>query len=254
MHNNFIDDLVSVIIPVYNSQRFIATTIESALAQTYQNTEIIIIDDCSTDNSYQIINSYISDSRVNYLKMRENSGAAVARNKAIGHAKGRYIAFLDSDDVWNKEKTEKQMTMMKQNNAAISYTAIEIIDDEGKTIKSKIGVRESVDYNYILKNTMIACSSVLIDRYVSGDFRMPLIRAGQDYATWLMLMRTGIKAYGLNEALVKYRRVNGSVSSNKWKSLSKVWGIYRKYEKMNAFKAAYYSSCFALNAFKKYYF
>lgn len=254
MKKSFVDNLVSVVIPVYNSERFLVDTIESVLSQTYKNIEIIIVDDCSKDNSFKIINSYMArNGNIKYHRFDENSGPAIARNKALELAKGRYIAFLDSDDIWNEKKIEKQIELMKNNNAAICYTAIEMIDEEGKLIKSKRNVNEIVDYKYILKNTMIACSSVVVDRYLTGDFRMPLIRAGQDYATWLLLMRDGTKAYGINEALVKYRRVRGSISSNKWKSLKKVWNIYTKCENIDPIRATYYSIFFVFNALKKYY-
>jgi teichuronic acid biosynthesis glycosyltransferase TuaG len=254
MNNSFIDNLVSVIIPVYNAERYITETLESALLQTYKKIEIIIIDDCSCDNSFQVIEPYIKESeKVRYQRLVQNSGAAVARNKGISLAKGRFIAFLDSDDIWVANKTEKQLTLMKNINAAFSFTAIEMIDEEGKIIKSKRKIKEVVDYNILLKNTIIACSSVIIDRYITGDFQMPLMRSFQDYATWLMLLRRGIVAYGLDDVLVKYRKRRGSLSSNKLESIKKIWRIYTQYENISIYKAAYYLMNFVFNAVKKHY-
>ncbi|PSL40696.1 teichuronic acid biosynthesis glycosyltransferase TuaG [Planomicrobium soli] len=254
MSKQFINGLVSVIMPVYNAERFVKQAIMSILSQTYKEVEIIIVDDCSIDKSFDIIKELMAENKnIFYYKNEKNLGPAVARNKAIELSKGRFLAFLDSDDIWQEEKIEKQLEMMKQKNAAFSYTAIETINEMGNTIKLKKNIKQVVDYNYILKNTIIPCSTVIVDRNLLGDFRMPLIRAGQDYATWLLLLRKGIKAYGLNEALVKYRKVPGSVSSNKFQSLKKVWRIYRELENINFFKSLYFSLCFAVNAVKKHY-
>ena len=246
-------NLLSIIIPVFNSECFIAETIESALAQSYDNYEVIIVDDCSSDRSEEIINTYVNNyNNILFYQLNSNSGPAVARNTALEKARGRYIAFLDSDDIWHQDKTKKQMELMHDKNAAMSFTAIEMIDEDGKLVKPKRAVKETVDYSYLLKNTMIACSSVIVDRNKTGDFRMPLLRAGQDYATWLQLLKGGAIAYGLDETLVKYRLVSGSVSSNKLAALKKVWQVYRKCERLSIPKSAYYSTCFAYNAYRKY--
>lgn len=255
MKDNYINGLVSVIMPVYNAEQFISETLESILNQTYKNLEVIIVDDCSIDRSFQKIKPYIiANRKIRYHKLDKNSGAAVARNIALKFAKGRYVAFIDSDDLWLINKTEKQLTLMKNKNAAFSFTAIEMIDEEGKFIKSKRKIKKVVDYNILLKNTTIACSSVIIDRYITGDFQMPLMRSFQDYATWLMLLRRGIIAYGLDEVLVKYRKRRGSLSSNKLESLKKIWRIYTQYENISIYKAAYFLMNFVFNAAKKHYF
>ena len=250
----FQEDLVSVIIPVYNSEKFLKETLNSVLNQKYKNIEIIIINDCSVDNSENIIKSYcVKYKNIIYYKKQKNEGVAVARNLALDIAKGRYVAFLDSDDLWEKEKVEKQITLMKEKEAFISYTAIEMIDEHQNKIKSKREVQEIIDYNFLLHNTMIATSSVIVDRKKTGNFKMPLRRSGQDYATWLMLLRNGDKAYGINEALVKYRIRNNSLSSNKLKSIKQVFEIQVKEEKINLIKAGYNTLLFCINALKKYY-
>jgi teichuronic acid biosynthesis glycosyltransferase TuaG len=251
---HFDNDLVSVITPVYNSEKFIAKTLDSVVNQDYKNIEIILVDDCSTDSSEQIIKRYSKNNEnIIYFCLERNSGAAVARNKALELANGRYIAFLDSDDLWYPEKLKKQLQLIRQKNAGICYTAIEMVDENDNLIRTKRKVLEKVDYKFLLKNTMIATSSVVIDRNIIGDFRMPLIRSGQDYATWLSLMRNGSVAYGIDEALVKYRKSSNSLSSNKFKSIKQVWTIQTRNEKINSIIAAYNSFCFAVNAYKKHF-
>jgi teichuronic acid biosynthesis glycosyltransferase TuaG len=254
MNNLYDEKLVSVIIPVYNSEKYIGKTIESALNQTYKNIQIILVDDCSIDETKKVINDYmIKYKNIIYHNQKYNAGAAVARNKALELAKGRYVSFLDSDDLWYPQKLEKQLNLMKQKNAAICYTAIEIIDEDDNLIKGKREVIEKIDYKFLLKNTMIATSTVVVDRKLTGDFVMPLLRSGQDYATWLQLMRKGTIAYGINEVLVKYRKGQNSLSSNKLKSVHQVWNIQVKYEKINPVVATYDAIFFSINAFMKHF-
>lgn len=244
---------VSVIIPVYNAEKYIDKTLESIFAQTYKNMEIVLVDDCSKDNSAQIIAKYKeSHSEIIYYLQDTNMGAGAARNKALELATGQYVAFLDSDDLWLPEKTSRQIKLMKQKKSAFSYSAIKMIDEEGKTIKSKRNIKEVCDYKYLLHNTIIATSSVIIDRSILGDFSMPLRRGGQDYATWLMLLRSGTVAVGINEVLVHYRVGNNSLSSNKFKSIKQVWEIQTQDEHINKVSAAFHIVCFVINAAKKY--
>lgn len=246
--------LVSVIIPVYNAEKYISETIESVLNQTYQEIEIVIVDDCSNDKSRQIIENYaVNYSNIVFHTQDKNYGAAVARNKALRIARGRYVAFLDSDDLWYPQKIERQLKFMKNNNAPICFTSIEMIDEKNNLIKGKRDVRKIVNYKFLLKNTMIATSTVVIDRNTIGDFQMPNIRSGQDYATWLQLMRNGTNAYGLNEVLVKYRVRSNSLSSNKFKSVKQVWNIQVNYEGLSKVNASFNTFCFIINALKKYF-
>ena len=245
---------VSVIIPVYNVAKYITHTIDSILNQSYKDVEIVLVDDCSTDNSAEIIANYTSShSNVIYWKLEKNQGAAVARNKALSLAKGRYVAFLDSDDVWCEGKLEKQLALMNEKDAAISCTAMDTIDECGKSLGSVRKVRETIDYNFLLHNTMIATSTVLVDRNITGNFQMPLRRGGQDYATWLMLMRNGTICYGLNDVLSHYRVLPNSLSSNKWKSVKQVWQIQTKDEGINKISASINVCCFIVNAFVKHF-
>jgi teichuronic acid biosynthesis glycosyltransferase TuaG len=251
---HFDNKLVSVIIPVYNSEKYISKALDSVLLQTYKCFEIILVDDCSTDSSEQVINAYLEKYKnINYHRLEINSGAAVSRNTALELAKGRFIAFLDSDDLWYPQKLQKQLELIQEKDAGICYTAIEMIDEFDNLTKEKRPVLEKVDYKFLLKNTMLATSTIVIDRNILGYFKMPLIRSGQDYATWLQLLRDGKIAYGVNEALVKYRVSKSSLSANKWKSIQQVWGIQKNQEKINPVKVTINTTWFIINALKKHY-
>ena len=251
----YVDGLVSVITPVYNAEEVISDTIKSVLDQTYKNIEIVLVDDCSKDNSQAIILGYQKDHpEIVYYRQPVNQGAGAARNKALELAKGQYVAFLDADDLWYPEKTEKQICLLQKSNGAFAYTAIEMIDSNGNIVKKKRKVKEQIGYKFLLKNTMIATSTVLIDRKKLGDFRMPLRRGGQDYATWLMLLRDGTIAYGINEALEQYRiGNNNSLAGKKRKSIKQVWEIQTQQENISKFKALINVFCFTVNAIKKYW-
>lgn len=243
---------VSVITASYNAARFIGETIESVLNQTYIDLELIIVDDCSTDNTEEIVNKYIEkDDRIRFYKLESNSGAAVVRNTAIEKSKGRFVAFLDSDDIWDREKLEKQIKFMRNNNCGFSFTSYRLMKENGQLTGKEVIAPVSMKYNQLLKNTIIGCLTVVIDKEIIGDFRMPLVRAGQDTATWLSILRKGHVAYGLNEVLASYRTVEGSISSNKVKALKRTWNTYRNLEKLNLIKSSYYFLCYTLNAIKK---
>lgn len=243
---------VSVITASYNAARFIGETIESVLNQTYTDLELIIVDDCSTDNTEEIVNKYIEkDNRIKFYKLDKNSGAAIVRNTALEKATGRFMAFLDSDDLWDKEKLEKQIKFMKDNNYGFSFTSYRLMKEDGQLTGKEVIVPISMKYTQLLKNTIIGCLTVVIDKEIIGDFRMPLVRAGQDTATWLSILRKGHIAYGLNEVLASYRTVDGSISSNKVKALKRTWNTYRNLEKLNLVKSSYYFLCYTLNAIKK---
>lgn len=242
---------VSVITPVYNAEKYLSETIESVLKQTYKSFEYLLIDDCSTDNSASIIKEFEEkDSRVRYIKLSENSGAAVARNRGLEEAKGRYIAFVDSDDKWYPEKLERQLDFMENNHKAFTYTNYEHITEEGEVLSSP-KLPDKLNYSGLLKNTAIACSTVVIDRQIIGDFRMPLVRKGQDTATWLQILRNHDYAYLVDEILNQYRGREGSLSSNKVGALKRTWNTYRNLEKLPLHKAIYYFSFYMLNAVKR---
>ena len=243
------DELVSIITPVYNSEKYISDTINSVLAQTYTNWEMLIADDCSSDNSAEIINRY-TDSRIKYIKLESNSGAAIARNKALEKAKGNYIAFLDSDDAWKPEKLEKQLKFMMEKDVGFSFAGYEIIRDKKNKI---IEVPDTLNYNQFMKNTIIGTLTVMLSRKHVGDVRIVDVKKDHDSMTWAKLLRQGNIAYGLNESLAYYRKVEGSISNNKIKAAKNHWNNLRQIEKLSLPKAMYFYFFYVINAIKKHY-
>ncbi|MBZ6526839.1 glycosyltransferase family 2 protein [Aerococcaceae bacterium DSM 111021] len=246
----FEEDLVSIITPLYNAERFISETIESVIKQTYTNWEMILVNDCSQDTSVEIVKNFAkTDKRIKLVNLVENSGAAVARNTGIENAKGKYIAFIDSDDCWSETKLAEQLTFMQTNQYGFTYTDLALINENGEVLKDQVNVPASFTYTQLLKNTAIACSTVIIDRKLVGDFRMPLVRKGQDTATWLMLMRERqVSAYGVQEVHNYYRQVQGSISSDRIGALKRTWNTYYNLEKLPLPKAIYYFTCYVFNA------
>ena len=247
------NNLVSIITPSYNSEQFIGKTIDSALSQTYQNWEMIIVDDCSPDKSNRIIEQYINkDNRIKLIKLEENSGPAIARNRAIEEAKGRYIAFLDSDDYWDKNKLSKQLNFMKEKNCELSFTAYVSIDElTGETLRY-IEVPPCVDYKTLLKQNIMGCLTVIYDTKRLGKVMMPNIVKRQDYALWLKMLKRVPCAYGLDESLAYYRVRDFSVSSNKIIASKYHWKVLRDIEKLPLHKAIYYFGWYTYKSFLKY--
>ncbi|MGM7702931.1 glycosyltransferase family 2 protein [Pseudalkalibacillus sp. Hm43] len=232
---------VSVITPSYKSSKFIGDTISSVLNQTYKNWEMIIVDDCSPDNSVEVIEEYVQkDSRIKLHQLSENSGAAVARNTAIDMADGKYIAFLDSDDLWLPEKLEKQVRFMEENKSVFSFTEYRIMDEEGSPTDITVKIPKEMSYRDLLKRTVIGCLTVMVNIEETGKVQMPNIRARQDLALWLSILRRGYVAHGIQEELAMYRKVKGSVSSNKFKMIKKNWTVYRDLEKIGPIRSAWY--------------
>lgn len=250
----FQNQLVSVVIPVFNSEKFVGKALDSVLRQSYREVEAIVVDDSSTDHTEKIVRAYSSNyPNITYCRLENNQGAAVARNRALHLAKGRYVAFLDSDDEWCDGKLALQLAFMGKCGAAISCTAMEVMSEDGVLLGKVRKVREKISYSFLLRNTMIATSTVIIDRNKTGEFEMPLRRGGQDYATWLMLMREGKVCFGLNQVLTHYRVLSNSLSSNKWKSVRQVWQIQTQDEGVNKCSAIFNVCCFILNAFVKHF-
>lgn len=251
---DYTEGLVSVIIPVYNAEKYLDRTLGSVFRQTYKKIEVVMVDDSSKDRSSEIIKNYqLEGQKITYYLQNKNLGAGYARNKALELAKGQYVAFLDSDDEWMPDKLERQINLMKEKKSPFCYTAIEMIDKNDNLLKGKRSVKESLGYNFLLSNTMIATSSVIIDREVAGDFRMSLRRGGQDYATWLRLLRDGTMACGINETLVKYRVSKNSLSSGKLKSIKQIWEIQTQDEGIGKISVAWHIVRWCLNSVKKYY-
>lgn len=244
---------VSIITPSYNSEKTVEATIRSVLGQTFRDWEMIIVDDCSTDQTLmKLAAAEFADERIHTVFLAENSGAAAARNAALDLARGRYIAFLDSDDCWKPEKLEKQLNFMKKNGYAFSFTGYEYISQDGEPLHKVIQAPAQITYEDMLKNTIVGCLTVMVDRERTGQFRMPDLRSRQDLATWLGLLKKGIVAYGLNETLSEYR-ISGktSLSGNKWKAARKTWFVYRQVEKLPVLLSCWYFCHYAAHALIK---
>jgi len=243
---------VSIVTPSYKSEKFIAECIESVLSQTYDNWEMIIMDDCSPDNSNEIIKQYVQkDSRIQLIELKENSGPAVARNKAIELAQGRYIAFLDSDDLWLDEKLQKQLAFMEENDLALTYSSYKLIDEENNDLGVFI-TKEYISYSELLKTNSIGCLSAIYDTDKLGKVFMPLILQKQDYGLWLEILKKIKSTQGMLEPLAVYRIRKKSVSSNKLKAATYLWKVFRDVEKLNMFQSLYYFCFYIYNGLKKY--
>lgn len=244
--------LVSIIMPSYNTSRFIAESIKSVIAQNYQNWELLITDDCSKDSSVEIVRRFVGeDQRIKLFPLLKNVGAATARNVAIEHAKGQYIAFLDSDDVWMPDKLDKQIAFMKRNKYAFTYSEYYLMEENGKKTGTFIRVPASLSYHQYLRNTIIGCLTVIVDRNIVGDFYMPIIKSSHDMALWLLIMKRGYKAYGMKEVLAGYRLVSTSNTAKKWKAAKDVWKVYREIEHLSLFYSTFCFCGYALNAILK---
>ena len=244
------DGLVSVITPVYNSEKYIYSSIKSVLDQTYENWEMLIIDDCSNDGTEQVIRE-ILDSRIKYFRLEENSGAAVARNRALEMAKGRYIAFLDADDMWKPHKLENQLKFMVENKIGFSFTGYEIL--RGKNNKV-VEIPRTLNYSQFMKNTVIGTLTVMVNREIVGDIRLVDVKKDHDSMTWAKILKKGHVAHGLNDNLAYYRKVEGSISSDKFKAARNHWINCRNILKITRVQCSYYFVFYVFNAIKKHYF
>jgi glycosyltransferase involved in cell wall biosynthesis len=243
-------NLVSIITPSYNSLEFITQTIDSVINQTYQDWEMIIIDDCSPDNANEIIEEYIkNDDRINLIKLENNIGPANARNEGIKQAKGKYIAFLDSDDIWLPQKLEKQVKFMQDNNLAVTCSSYYTIDEEDKRMNTRV-VKESFSYSDMLKSNHIGNLTGIYDCEKLGKIYMDNV-GHEDYTLWLKIMKIVGKTKAIVEPLAEYRILNNSISANKLKVLKWQWNIYRNIIGLNIFKSSYYFIWYVYFALKK---
>ncbi|MCW8328235.1 glycosyltransferase [Photobacterium sp. SDRW27] len=241
--------LISIITPSYKSKRFIQETIDSVASQSYDNFEMLIVDDCSPDGSADFISSILPDARFKLIRLAENVGAAEARNVALKHAKGKFIAFLDADDLWMPDKLAKQIAFMKAKDIAFSYTSYDLIDQGGNDLNKTIRVPESISAHDYMKNTIIGCLTVIIDREKVKDFIMPNLKSSHDMALWIDIMQdNNVLAYGIDEILSRYRLVSTSNTANKFKAAKDVWKVYRDYLEINFFKSSWLFLNYAINA------
>lgn len=280
-------ELVSIIVPVYRANAYIAGTIATVISQTYKKWELLLIDDASPDNSADIVRNTLEryecrdlmeewqDSRsgeedcpvwqrnicsaqeytdgtgrrIVLICKERNEGAASARNTGLDLARGRYIAFLDADDVWFPEKIDKELRFMQEKHAGFAFTAYEFGDENAQSTGKKVCVPESLTYRKALSRTVIFTTTVLFDRKIIPDklLRMPAVES-EDTATWWQILRAGYTAYGLNETLAIYRRPPKSLSSNKFKAIRRIWNLYRRQERLSVISSARYFILWAVRA------
>lgn len=253
------EKLVSIIVPVYNAGVYIEETIRMVEKQTYQEWELILVDDCSSDNSKAVIEEYLQKrnsleegmrrQEIRLLVKQQNEGAAMARNTGMEAAKGRYIAFLDADDIWLSKKLSKEMTFMEKQQASFVFSAYEFGDENAKGTGKIVHVPEKLTYRRALSRTVIFTTTVLLDRkkIPAELLSMPNVKS-EDTAFWWKLLKNGIVACGLDEVLAIYRRPAKSLSSNKWEAIKRIWNLYRRQEQLPVIAAAYYFVFWAMRA------
>ncbi len=250
-----LDNLVSIIVPVYNVEKYITETLNCVQAQTYSDWELLLVEDGSTDNTVECIHRYmekVQDERIHFIHLEEKGGAARARNRGLKEAKGRYIAYLDADDLWLPEKLERELAFMEDKQAAFAFTGYEFANEAGEGSGKIVRVPETLTYKEALKNTTIFTTTVMFDtQKIAKDLlEMPLIKS-EDTALWWKVLRNGYTAYGLDENLVKYRRVAQSLSSNKLEAVRRIWALYRKAEGMGILNSAWNFCFWAVRAVKR---
>lgn len=246
--------LVSIIMPLYNCEAFVVDSIKSVQEQTYTNWELIIVDDRSTDESYQIAYKYAEeDERIRLFQSEKNGGAAAARNYAIKMASGSYIAFLDSDDIWFPNKLENQLNFMQKNDSALSFTSYQYIDEQGRSGKYIVPVPTSITYHDLLKRTAIACLTVVYDvSKIGKHYFDTTLELHEDYHYWLEILKLIDHADGISKPLAFYRVRNNSLSSNKVLAAYHVWKIQKEYQGISFLKRVYYFSSYIFYALIKH--
>lgn len=242
---------VSIIVPVYNAANYIEQTIQSVLAQDYENWELILVENGSTDDSVAKIQAF-DDERIRLIIMDGNAGAANARNEGMRQATGTYAGYIDADDLWRPDKLSRQIAFMNEKSAAFAFTGYEFGDADAHPTGKIVRVPETLSYKQALSNTTIFTSTVLFDtrRIEKDKLYMPNVKS-EDSALWFRILRGGVTAYGLDENLVIYRRPANSLSSNKLEAMRRIWNLYRKQEKLNIFYSMYLFIGWAFRAVKR---
>lgn len=266
-------EVVSIIVPVYRAEDYIAETIAMVIRQTYREWELLLIEDCSPDNSAEVIRAILGDYRCSPLSVRQrgirsadeytdgtgrrivlvckakNEGAAAARNTGLDMARGRYIAFLDADDVWNPAKLERELGFIQDRKAGFVFTSYEFGDERARPTGKVVHAPGELTYRQALSRTVIFTSTVMFDRNIipADLMRMPEVES-EDTATWWQILREGYKAYGLDETLAVYRRPPKSLSSNKFAAVRRIWNLYRSREKLSVLSSARYFVLWAYRA------
>lgn len=249
------NELISIIVPVYNVEKFIRETMDSVLAQTYRYWELLLVEDGSSDGSANVIADYMEEKkepRIRLIRQPVNQGAAKARNRGLKEAVGRYIAYLDSDDLWVPEKLERELAFMKEKDAAFVFTGYEFADENGVGTGKVVRVPETLTFKQALSNTTIFTTTVMFDteKIPKELLEMPVIKS-EDTALWWKVLKQGYTAYGLDENLVKYRRAGRSLSSNKLEAVRRIWNLYRRVAGLGVIESAWYFCFWAARAVRR---
>ena len=240
------NDLVSIIMPSYNTERYIGDSIRSVLAQTYSDWELIIVDDCSTDRTDDIVGGFLHDTRIRYIKNEKNSGAAMSRNRALREARGRWIAFLDSDDLWLPDKLEHQIDFMEQHGYSFSYTKYREIDEQSNNLKKIVSGPKKITRMGMYLYCWPGCLTVMYDANVVGLIQINDMKKNNDYAMWLKVCKKS-SCYFLDEALSLYRKRVGSISNHGYAHMIQWhYRLFRHAEEMNPLSAFF---CTCVNLF-----
>jgi len=240
---------VSVLTPNYNSEKYVADTIRSLQAQTHTNWEMIVVDDCSKDGSFAIVEEFArQDPRIIPVRQEVNGGAAAARNRALQEVTGRFVAYLDADDIWLPQKLEKQIAFMREKDCGFPCASYEVINDAGQRLNKNVFMLPKVDYTGYLTNNLLQTVGIMVDTDIVDKslLVMPRLHISEDAATWLQILKAGHPCYGTEEILAQYRRAEKSLSSNKFKAVRAIWTLYRKVEKLPLPFSCY---CFVRYAF-----
>lgn len=252
--NRIESPVVSVVMPAYNGAKYIGEAIESVISQTMTDWELIIIDDCSKDNTYEIALEYANiDARIRVIQNEVNSGVSRTRNKGMDQCKGAYVALLDCDDIWRSDKLEVQLDIAKRTGADIIYCSYALVDDKGISLNRDFIVPVKTDFEDMLIKSVISCSTVLLSKKIVDTYRFTPDFYHEDYVLWMQLLKDGFIAEGSEEVLASYRLLEKSRSANKLNSAMKRWDIYRKYLHLPFIKSCVVFVKYSLAGLKKYY-
>ena len=245
--------LVSIVMPAYNSEKTIAASILSVKNQTYQNWELIVIDDASVDGTCSIIDLFAKkDNRIRFIRFDTNQGAAAIRNHGIKLCSGKYVAFIDSDDTWMTQKLEKQLCYIEDFGADLCYTSYALTNIAGEIVRPDYIVPSKATFNLLLKENVIGCSTVLVSAEVIKNHHFKSDFYHEDYVLWLELLKNGCTAVGCRDVLTNWCLHENSRSYNKFNSLKSRWRIYRDYLELNLIKSIYNLICYSFAGVHKY--